>query len=298
MANGQPALVKLRTSGQTSKAKPAAAVTQPGIDGTAKPKLSAPSRITGVNRSVARALIVLLDIAHSNKPQSFVDIQKRHRLPKATLHKLLATLESLNFLSRDQDTGKYTVGLAAMELSSARAAGPEDLPELLGPILQKLVEDCNETCHLGILEGEDEVILKRLDPPNQVVRVAGTIGRRHPAYASAGGLAALALRSKESIGAFPEKLPQLTKYTIKTRGELQGRLEEIREKGYALDLEEAYLGVRCVGVAVSVPGWPAVHISFSLPMQRATIERLRVLAKPLMTAAKAIERILSVTPRS
>ena len=77
------------------------------------------------------------------------------------------------------------------------------------------------------------------------------------------------------------------------------RLDEIRDKGYSLDLEEAYLGVRCVGVAVAVPPWPVVHVSFTLPLQRASLERLRALAKPLMVARKEIEKILSLTtPRA
>jgi IclR family acetate operon transcriptional repressor len=41
-----------------------------------------------------------------------------------------------------------------------------------------------------------------------------------------------------------------------------------------------------------------VHISLSVPLQRAPIERLRALAKPLKAAAKEIERILIVTPRA
>lgn len=258
-----------------------------------------PSRRTGLNRSVARALEIMLDIAGGSRPQSFVDLQKRHAVPKATLHKLLATLEALDFLRRDEETGKYTVGLAAMEVFAAKAASPEDLQSILGPIVQKLVQDWNETCHLGILVDSEEVILKRLDPPGQVVRLATFIGRRHPAHAAAGGLAAMAVSFDEKMLAMiPKKLPQLTKNTVKSREELLSRLEETRKRGYALDLEEAHLGVRCVGVAASVPGWPVVFVSFSLPLQRASIERLRELAKPLTAAAKEIERILSVTPHA
>lgn len=263
------------------------------------PRAVTRSRTTGVNRSVARALQIMLDVARSRKPQSFVDLRKRHELPKATLHKLLATLEALNFLRRDEETGKYSIGLAAMEVFAGGAANPEDLRSILAPVVQKLVQDWNETCHLGILVGTEEVILKRLDPPEQVVRLATLIGRRHPAYAAAGGLAAMAASFDETMLAkMPETLSQLTKNTIKTRDELRSRLEEIRKKGYALDLEEAYIGVRCVGVAAWVPGWPVVHLSFSLPLQRASLERLRELAKPLMAAAKEIEKILSVIPHA
>jgi IclR family acetate operon transcriptional repressor len=260
---------------------------------------SKPVRPKGVNRSVVRALALLVDVARSPKPQSFAELQKRHQLPKATLHKLLLTLESEDFLLRNQETGKYSLGFAAMEISAGGAAGPGDLPSILSPILQALVEEWNETCHLGILHGGEEVVLKRLDPTRQVVRLSTVVGRRHPAYASAGGLASLAARlTLAEIATMPEKLPQLTKNTISTRKQLIGRLEEVREKGYALDLEEAYPGVRCVGVAVMAPGWPPIHISFSLPLQRASLERLRSLAKPLLTAAHDIEKILAVTPRS
>ena len=264
----------------------------------ARPKSGVRARPAGLNRSVTRALDLLRYVAHARAPQSFVDLQKHHGVPKSTLHKLLFTLEALDFIRRDEDTGKYSLGLAALEVSSAGAAGPGDLAMMLRPVLQKLVRESSETCHLGILNGDEEIILSRIEPEEQVVLLAAQIGRRHPAYASAGGLASMALRLDESvITSMPEALRQLTPNTIKTRTELLTRLDEVRKTGYALDLEEAYLGVRCVGVAVAVPNWPVVHVSLSVPLQRAPIERLRALAKPLKQAEAEIERILRATPR-
>ena len=261
-------------------------------------KLVQPTRTPVLNRSVARALELLLDVARSGKAQSFADFQKQHKLPKATLHKLLVTLETLEFLRRDGDTGKYTIGIAAMEVSAAGASSPGDLPNLLSPVLQELVTESGETCHLGILVGGEEVILKRVDPPEQVVRLATMVGRRHPAHASAGGLASLALDLDDTLlTTWPHTLTQLTKNTLKTRDDLLSRLVEVREKGYAIELEEAYIGVRCVGVAVTVTGWPTVHISLSIPTQRASLERLHRLSKPLKHAARKIEKILTMSPR-
>jgi IclR family acetate operon transcriptional repressor len=281
---------KAHVSDLAGVSKPAARV--------ARTKDGVRARPAGLNRSVTRALDLLRDVAHSHAPQSFVDLQKQHRVPKATLHKLLFTLEALDFIRRDEDTGKYSLGLAAMEVSAAGAAGPGDLAMMLRPVLQKLVHESSETCHLGILNGDEEVILSRIEPEEQVVRLAPQIGRRHPAYASAGGLASMALRLDESlITSMPEELRQLTKNTIKTRSELLTRLDEVRKTGYALDIEEAYLGVHCVGVAVAVPSWPVVHVSLSVPLQRAPIERLHALSIPLKQAAVEIERILLATPR-
>jgi len=249
----------------------------------------------GASRSVARALGILLDVSRSEKPQSFVDLQKKLKLPKASLHKLLLTLEVSGFLRRDETSGRYTMGWAAYELG-AGAHRPGDILSFISPVMHKLVNKYNETGHIGVLDGVDEIIVERVDPPQQVVRLA--IGRRHPAYVSSGGLASLATRGEAAIAQFPEKLKPFTPNTVKTRKALVARLNEIKETGYALDLEEAYAGVRCVGVAIDVPGWPVASMSLSLPLQRASLERLRELAVPLTQAAKELASVLSVAARS
>lgn len=250
----------------------------------------------GLNRSVARALGLLADVARHENPQSFADFQKRFRLPKATLHKLLLTLEALDFITRSSETGRYSLGFAALELSAGKGARPADIRSIIHPFLKKLVDRYNETGHIAVLEGTDELILERIDSPNQVVRLA-IIGRRHPAYGSAGGLACLAARGDAALAELPERLKQMTKNTVASRKQLIKRLEDIRRKGYAIEMEEVYPGVRCVGVAINVPGWPIASISFSLPLQRASRERLEELAAPLMASAKEIERVLAVTPQ-
>lgn len=250
----------------------------------------------GLNRSVARALGILADIAQHERPQSFAEFQKRLKLPKGTLHKLLFTLESLGFASRSDETGRYSLGLAALELSAGGASRSGDIRSVIFPPFKRLVDKYNETGHIGVLDGTDEVLLDRIEPPNQVVRLAMT-GRRHPAYGSSGGLASLASRGQAALVELPERLIPMTKNTVKTRKQLIKRLEDIRANGYAIEIEEAYPGVCCVGVAIDVPGWPVASISFSLPLQRASVERLVELASPLMKAAKEIERILAVTVR-
>jgi DNA-binding IclR family transcriptional regulator len=249
----------------------------------------------GSNRSVARALGILVDIAQSERPQSFAEFHKRLKLPKATLHKLLFTLESLGFVFRSADSNRYSLGLAALELSAGGPSRHGDIRGVIYPFLKTLVDQYNEIGHIGVLDGTEEVLLERIDPPDQVVRIA--IGRRHPAYGSSGGLASLAARGEAALAELPEQLKPMTKNTVKTRKQLVKRLEEIRTRGYAIEMEEVYTGVRCVGVAIDVPGWPVASISFSLPVQRGSVGRLEELSAPLVEAAKKIERILAVTPR-
>lgn len=252
----------------------------------------------GHNRSLMRALVLLRDIATNPTSVSFSELQKRHRLPKATLHNLLSTLAHQDYIERDEVSGRYRIGLSVLELAAAASAGVNDLGRLLGPILEPLVEHCKETCHLGVLDGYDEVILRRIDHVQQIVQVAPQVERRHPAHSTSGGLAALALLDPGEVQkALPDHLVQRTPNTVQTKEALLRRLHQIRSDGYSLDMEEAYLGVRCVAVAVEAPGWPIVTISFTLPLQRAPVERLVALAEPLKAAARQIRNILAVTPR-
>ena len=253
----------------------------------------------GLNRSVSRALDLLRDIAKSSEPISFTDLQKRHGIAKGTLHNLLTTLEAQEFIRRDLRTGRYLVGFSVIELVAAGTASVSDLGRVLAPVLEPLVERCRETCHLGILNGFDELLLRRIDHPSQIVRIAPQVERRHPAHATSGGIAALALLDDSRVESLlPKDLQTLTPNTISTSGKLFERLHKVRADGYSLDMEEAYLGVRCVAVATEAPGWQPVTISFTLPLQRAPIEHLVDLAAPLKEAAKEIRTILSITPPS
>ena len=157
-----------------------------------------------INRSVARAFGILEEVAHSKKPLSFVDLRKRLHLPKATLHKLLLTLEALRYVDRDRESSRTRIGLATLELAAGGANRASDIRTLVSPVLRRLVEQYNETANLGVLDGEEEVLIERIDPPDQIVGLK--IGWRHPAYGSSGGRACLAARGETIVAAMPEKL--------------------------------------------------------------------------------------------
>jgi|TARA_B110000211_G_C13945985_1_gene493910 DNA-binding IclR family transcriptional regulator len=253
----------------------------------------------GLNRSVVRALNLLQDIATSELPPSFSELQKRHNLPKGTLHNLLHTLQHHDFVKRKEVTGHYRIGFSVLEVAATSAANVDDLGRILASVLEPLVERCQETCHLGVLSGFSEQIIRRIDHAAQVVRIAPQVQRRHQAHSTSGGLAALALMSNEEIrGLLPDQLETRTPNTITTQEALFKRLAKIREDGFSIDMEEAYLGVRCVAVAIKVPGWQTVTVSFTLPLQRAPLEHLVSLVEPLRESASKIELILRVTPVS
>lgn len=226
---------------------------------------------------------------------TFTEVHKHFDMPKSSLHNLLTTLEETGFLHRDA-IGSYSVGLTAFEVGSAHPVRT-GLLRTAAPVLRALVREYNETCHLGVLDGRDVVYVERLES-TQHVRLSTTTGGRVPAYATGIGKALLALTTDEEVAVrYADGLPALTDRTITDVRTLCGDLAQVRSCGYATDDQESTMGVRCVGVATQVSGWPAVGISMSLPLQRFPDERFAELGPVMVDAAAQLrERLVAVSP--
>jgi IclR family acetate operon transcriptional repressor len=121
--------------------------------------------------------------------------------------------------------------------------------------------------------------------------MASKVGRLSPAHCSAVGKAMLAhLPDRELDEILKQRgLARMTAKTIVTPADLKAELKTIRERGYAIDNEEAEEGGRCVGAAVLGPnGRPVGAISTSAPSFRLTLERVPAVADSVCRAARAI----------
>ncbi|MGH8946738.1 MAG: IclR family transcriptional regulator domain-containing protein, partial [Acidimicrobiia bacterium] len=86
-----------------------------------------------------------------------------------------------------------------------------------------------------------------------------------------------------------EGMPQLTRRTITDPDRYLEELEEIRDRGYALDDRENEEDGRCVAAAVPGVGLPAA-ISISAPASRLPMEEVAEVARALGEAAWEISR--------
>ena len=93
-------------------------------------------------------------------------------------------------------------------------------------------------------------------------------------------------------------LPQLglKRFTPNTVGNLQelaAELYRVRKNGYACDLEEHELHIRCIAAPVwDHEGKVSASVSITAPMVRMTVTRLRQLAPLIQTAGLQISRAL------
>jgi IclR family transcriptional regulator, KDG regulon repressor len=214
------------------------------------------------------------------------------RLPVSTVHRFLSNLEGAGFLNCGEN-GVYHLGIACFAIGQA-ALSQLDIRRVSLPYLRELNQQTRETIHLTIRHGLSAVYVEKLDSPEQL-RIHSRIGAAVPLYCTAVGKVMLAyLPPEEQKRVLPQlEMKRLTPNTVGSAQELEAELYRVRKNGYACDLEENEMHIRCV----AAPIWDhtgAVHASLSItaPMVRMTVSRLRQLAPLIQAAGLQISREL------
>jgi DNA-binding IclR family transcriptional regulator len=210
------------------------------------------------------------------------------RLPVSTVHRFLANLVSAGFLNRDAE-GTHYLGISCFSIGQA-AAGQLDIRRLSLPYLRELNQQTRETVHLTARHGLSAVYVEKLDSP-EPLRIYSRIGASVPLHCTAVGKVLLAyLPPDEQQGVLPHiELKRLTPNSVGNLQELKTELVRVRKNGYALDLEEHELHIRCVAAPIwDYTGNVQSSLSITAPAFRMPISRLRQLAPQIQTAGLKI----------
>jgi DNA-binding IclR family transcriptional regulator len=213
------------------------------------------------------------------------------KLHKSTVHRLLMILSEHRMVERDENTGRYHLGLRLFELGTV-AIGRFNIRERARKHLEKLVYEVDETVHLCVLDDGEVLYLDKFES-SRSIRMACRTGRRNPVHCTAVGKAILAHLSESDVDEILTRhgMPRRTAKTITTPAEFKAELKLVRERGYSIDDEEVEDGVRCVGAPVlGHSGRPMAAISVSAPSFRLTAEKYEVVAAALCRATKALSQ--------
>ncbi|MGA9389927.1 MAG: IclR family transcriptional regulator [Candidatus Sulfotelmatobacter sp.] len=200
--------------------------------------------------AVERALAMLEVVAQESGGLSNAEISRKLNIPKSSASYILRTLESQSYLTRDEESGKYRVGLKILSLSRGALSGI-DVRGVALPIMRHLTQQTGLTCHLAILDGPDAVYIEKVEPEG-FIRMDTWVGRRMRVHATSVGKALVAHIPQERLEEILRKsgMEKRTPKTITTLPRLLKELEKVRMRGYAVDDEENNLGARCVGAPV------------------------------------------------
>jgi IclR family KDG regulon transcriptional repressor len=235
----------------------------------------------------------LLDLFWEGEELGVREMARRLGLSKSSVHRLAAELERVGFLSRDQESGRYRLGLRLLQYGGLFQLHSDLIREAL-PTLRSLMKVTGETVHLAALEGGQVVYLVKLESANSI-SMPSWIGWRNPAHCTAVGKALLAFQEEPLIeGVMERGLRRFTANTICDPERLWEQLRQVRRQGVAFDQEERRNGLRCVGAPVlGRDGQVVASISVAGPASRLSWGRMAQLASLVREAAGAIGRCVS-----
>lgn len=193
-------------------------------------------------------------------------------LHPSTAFRILASLIEHDFVARDEH-GLYRLGPHLLRLA-ARARVGVDMRAAARPEMEWLRDQVGETVNLTVRQGDEVVYVERVTP-NRMMRVEQLIGSRAPLHVTAVGKLMLGEAGAQAIRDYARRT-RLPAYTANTRSDMQALLEDVgvsTARGYALDDEEAELGVGCIGALVrDAAGAAVAGLSVSAPMERRRAE--------------------------
>ncbi len=246
--------------------------------------------------ALQRGLRLLHLFSESPRGLTAKQVASQSRLPVSTVHRFLANLVTSGFLNRDVE-GNHHLGIACFSIGQA-AAGQLDIRRLSLPYLRELNQQTRETIHLTVRHGLSAVYVEKLDSP-EPLRIFSRIGASVPLHCTAVGKVMLAyMPDDEQNRILPElELKRLTSNTVGNLQELQTELSRVRKSGYAADMEEHEMHIRCVAAPVwDHTGTVQSSLSLTAPAFRMPVARLRQLAPLIQTAGLRISAELGYQP--
>jgi DNA-binding IclR family transcriptional regulator len=197
-----------------------------------------------------RAIKVLEYLADSQVEKNMSDIAKDLKIPNGTAYNILKTLESNQLIERDQSSKRYTLGFKLFQLGN-KVDYIRELRNISMPYMRELTAETGETSQLGIIFEENLYFLEIIEAPKNT-KTRGTVGLSLPLHAPAAGKILLAFQPEEKRKELLEKieLKAFNMNTITDSKQLEKELEEIRQKGYAVDREEVFRGTTCLAMPI------------------------------------------------
>jgi IclR family transcriptional regulator, KDG regulon repressor len=244
-------------------------------------------------KSLQKALEVL-NCFTEKQPLGVTEISEKLGLYKSNVHNILMTLTAMDYLTQDEDSGKFRLGSRVFMLS--RALGDSyDILKLAMPSMNKISERFNEIVYLAIPHKYEVVYLAATYPGNNYkMGFQNVQGDCEPMHCTGVGKAMLSRLPDEFIEEYiSHPLTRMTEYTITDPAMLRAEIQRVRERGYALDNMELSIGIACIGVPIVdrknklLGAW-----SVSGPSPRMTEDKIMEIQLQLRQSADELKMLL------
>jgi DNA-binding IclR family transcriptional regulator len=216
------------------------------------------------------------------------ELARTLKLPKATVFRILFTLQELGYARKDPVSRSYLSVRGAGWVNHDEAR--QTLRRVARPYMEKVLSRFEQTVNLAVLD-RGQVLYTEILEGLRSIRMAANVNTYAPVHATGVGKSMLAfLRPMEAAELLKKNhLARLTPKTITSIHAQLKAFERIREQGYAIDNEEAEIGARCVAAPIfDSQGRSTAAISVSGPVNYMTGTVVGQIAHSLTEAARRI----------
>ena len=244
------------------------------------------------SKAIGRALDLLDLFPDEHCFLNLKELSSRMALPESSLFRILLTLTNRGYLQQDS-SGCYH--LAPRVLLGKTRERADRLAEIVRPKLRHLASLFNETASLAYLFETRIQVLESIDTLHDV-RVINQPGRVLPPHCSSLGKAITAFQERSVADQILAVygLVRRTANTVTDRQALLADFERIRERGYAVDREEACEGGICMAAPIRKPDIRVVAaISVSSAAARMNSEREHAIAEALLETTTEVSKLIS-----
>jgi DNA-binding IclR family transcriptional regulator len=219
--------------------------------------------------NLERALRVFELLAENPQGLTSSDISKQLAVSRNSVFRIASTLVDHGFLTREDDRRTFHLSLKLLSIGIKSRSAPSVVEQAL-PIMHQLQSKYRETIPLGVLSGEQGVVLEEVEGTHHF-RYVLDAGKLFYLHTSAPGKAMMAYLPKDEQTELVNKLEYkvFNERTIDSPKRLKAELVEVREKGYAVDRAEEIEGMHCVGAPIfNRKGRPVAAIWITGPSTR------------------------------
>jgi IclR family transcriptional regulator, acetate operon repressor len=243
-------------------------------------------------RAVDRAIEILKCFSVEKPSMSVLEIQKKVRLSRPTLYRLLHTLTEKGLVRADGEPQRFSLDYGVAQLGHVWMSAL-NVTAAAEPIVMRLRDQTSETSALYILRGDLRACVLEMTSQH-ILSITQGVGRSEHVSRGASGKAILAFMSEEQSASAMRSLPPAT-----DRKRLIEHLVKVRKDGFALSRGEIVVGA----VAIAAPffdrsGCVAGSIRVAGPEARVDEDWIARSAKLLVASASELSVALGSTTLS
>lgn len=247
--------------------------------------------------ALARGLLLLGYFTRTQREQTGAQLARRTGWPRASVFRMLQTLEQAGFIERCGEGPVYKLGVAVLRLGFEYLASLE-LSEHGRPIIEALRDSTGYSAHLVIRDAREVVFVAKAAGRSALFQSI-QVGARLPAHATVLGRVLLGGLSAEALAALyaDVALTAHTATTPTTLPALQAAVKADAQRGWGISQSGFETGISTIAAPVlDAHGQVCAAISITVHASRIDPLQTDTLVAQVCDAAHALSQRLSHLP--